>query len=93
MPEGQKDSKIKYQFDGVVKEAYKGSQYRVELKHEDKTREIIAYVAGKMRQHYIKILPGDEVKVDVSPYDLSRGRIVYRYNKPFGSPPKAKRRR
>jgi len=93
MPEGQKDSKTKYQFDGVVKEAYKGSQYRVELKYEDKTREIMAYVAGKMRQHYIKILPGDEVKVDVSPYDLSRGRIIYRYNKPFTGPARPPRKR
>lgn len=85
MTEAVPDSKTKYQFDGVVKEAFKGSQYKVELQFEGHTREIIAYVAGKMRQHYIKILPGDEVKVDVSPYDLSRGRIIYRYNKPFGN--------
>lgn len=79
---GVKDSKIKYTFDGVVKEAFKGSMYKVEIEEEGKKSEILAYISGKMRQHYIKILPGDEVKVEVSPYDLSRGRIVYRYNKP-----------
>lgn len=85
MTESVPDSKTKYQFDGVVKEAHKGSQYLVELQFEGKTKDIIAYIAGRMRRHYIKILPGDEVKVDVSPYDLERGRIVYRYNKPTGA--------
>lgn len=80
----QIDSKKTYEFDGVVKEAYQGSQFKVEIEHEGKTSEILAYISGRMRKHYIKILPGDEVKVEVSPYDLDRGRIVYRYNNPVG---------
>lgn len=49
--------------------------FRVEL---DNGHKILAHISGKMRMHYIKILPGDRVKVEISPYDLSRGRIVYR---------------
>lgn len=49
--------------------------FRVEL---DNGHKILAHISGKMRMHYIKILPGDRVKVEISPYDLSRGRIIYR---------------
>ncbi|MCD4739369.1 MAG: translation initiation factor IF-1 [Anaerolineae bacterium] len=63
---------------GTVTEALKGTKFRVELDNE---HEIIAYLSGKMRRYYIRILLGDRVKVEISPYDLDRGRIVYRYKK------------
>lgn len=62
--------------DGVVKEALSNAMFRVELTNG---HIIVAHIAGKMRMHYIKILPGDKVKVAMSPYDLSKGRIVFRY--------------
>lgn len=52
------------------------AMFRVELENG---HEIIAHISGKMRMHYIRILPGDRVKLELSPYDLSKGRIVYRY--------------
>ncbi len=62
--------------DGIVKEALSNAMFRVELTNG---HVIIAHIAGKMRMHYIKILPGDKVKVAMSPYDLSKGRIIFRY--------------
>ncbi len=62
--------------DGVVLEALSNSMFRVELEHG---HQIIAHISGKMRMHYIKILPGDKVKVEMSPYDLTKGRISFRY--------------
>ncbi|HKL18559.1 translation initiation factor IF-1 [Halalkalibaculum sp. DA3122] len=62
--------------DGEIIEALPNAQFRVEL---DNGHEILAHVSGKMRMHYIKILPGDRVAVEMSPYDLSKGRITYRY--------------
>ena len=62
--------------EGTVIEALPNAMFRVEL--ENKHR-VLAHVSGKMRMHFIKILPGDKVTVELSPYDLSRGRIVYRY--------------
>lgn len=64
------------QVEGTVVEALPNAMFRVEL--ESKHR-VLAHVSGKMRMHFIKILPGDKVTVELSPYDLSRGRIVYRY--------------
>jgi translation initiation factor IF-1 len=64
------------QVEGTVVEALPNAMFRVEL--ENKHR-VLAHVSGKMRMHFIKILPGDKVTVELSPYDLSRGRIVYRY--------------
>ena len=61
--------------EGRVKEALATTQFRVEL---DIGGEVIAHVAGKMRKNFIRIIPGDRVKVEISPYDLTRGRIVYR---------------
>src|SRR5207237_9273287 len=61
--------------EGRVKEALANTQFRVEL---DIGGEVIAHVAGKMRKNFIRIIPGDRVKVEISPYDLTRGRIVYR---------------
>ncbi|WP_027002298.1 translation initiation factor IF-1 [Hugenholtzia roseola] len=62
--------------DGVVTEALSNAMFRVELQSG---HQVIAHIAGKMRMNYIKILPGDRVKLEMSPYDLTRGRIVYRY--------------
>ena len=62
--------------DGTIVEALSNAMFRVELENG---HELIAHISGKMRMHYIKILPGDKVKVEMSPYDLTRGRIIYRY--------------
>jgi len=62
--------------DGTIKEALSNAMFRVELENG---HEIIAHISGKMRMNYIKILPGDKVKVEMSPYDLTKGRITYRY--------------
>ena len=62
--------------DGEVIEALPNAPFRVRLEHG---HEILGLLSGKMRMNYIKILPGDRVKVELSPYDLSKGRIVYRY--------------
>ena len=62
--------------DGTIVEALSNAMFRVEL---ETGHEITAHISGKMRMHYIKILPGDKVKVEMSPYDLSKGRIVFRY--------------
>ncbi len=62
--------------DGVIVEALSNAMFRVRLENG---HEILATISGKMRMHYIRILPGDKVGVEMSPYDLSRGRIIYRY--------------
>ena len=62
--------------DGVIKEALSNAMFRVELQNG---HIITAHISGKMRMHYIKILPGDRVRVEMSPYDLTKGRISYRY--------------
>jgi translation initiation factor IF-1 len=62
--------------DGVILEALSNAMFRVELANK---HEVIAHISGKMRMNYIKILPGDRVKLEMSPYDLSKARIVYRY--------------
>ncbi len=61
--------------EGTILEALPNAMFRVELENGHK---LLAHISGKMRMHYIKILPGDMVKVEISPYDLSRGRITYR---------------
>lgn len=62
--------------DGVIDEALSNAMFRVKLQNDHK---IIATISGKMRMNYIRILPGDKVAVEMSPYDLTRGRIIYRY--------------
>ena len=62
--------------DGVIVEALSNAMFRVELENG---HMITAHLSGKMRLHYIRIMPGDKVKVEMSPYDLSKGRIVFRY--------------
>jgi translation initiation factor IF-1 len=64
------------QVEGTVVEALPNAMFRVELENGHK---VLAHVSGKMRMYFIKILPGDKVTVELSPYDLNRGRIVYRY--------------
>ena len=63
------------QVEGTVMETLPNAMFRVELENGHK---VLAHVSGKMRMHYIKILPGDKVTVELSPYDLTRGRITYR---------------
>ncbi|MCK5344843.1 MAG: translation initiation factor IF-1 [Candidatus Heimdallarchaeota archaeon] len=70
------DDKIR--IDGMVIEALPGTQFKVEL---DNGHEIIAYLAGKMRKYYIRVLLGDRVTIEMSPSDMTRGRIVYRHKK------------
>lgn len=60
---------------GIVREPLKNAMFRVELENG---HMVLAHVSGKMRRYFIRILPGDRVKLELSPYDLSRGRIVYR---------------
>jgi len=72
----KKDDKITVE--GTVVEALPGTQFHVQL---DSGHTVLAYLSGKMRKYYIRILLGDRVRVELSPYDLSRGRIVYRHKK------------
>jgi len=62
--------------DGIITEALSNAMFRVRLENG---HEILATISGKMRMHYIRILPGDKVSVEMSPYDLTRGRITYRF--------------
>ena len=66
----------KVEVDGTILEALPATQFRVELENG---HNVLAYLSGKMRRYYIRILLGDRVKVELSPYDLTRGRIIYRY--------------
>jgi len=66
------------EMEGTVKEALPNTMFRVEL---DNGHTVLAHISGKMRKHYIKILMGDKVRVELSPYDLTRGRITYRHRK------------
>jgi len=62
--------------DGIVKETLPNAMFRVELENK---HLVLAHISGKMRMNFIKILPGDKVTLELSPYDLSKGRIIYRY--------------
>lgn len=64
------------QLEGTVVEALPNAMFHVEL---DNSHVVLAHISGKMRMHFIRILPGDKVTVEMSPYDLKRGRITYRY--------------
>jgi translation initiation factor IF-1 len=75
-----KKKEDKIDMEGTVIEALPATQFRVRL---DNGHEILAYLSGKMRKYYIRILLGDRVRVELSPYDLTRGRIVYRYKRTF----------
>ncbi len=69
-------SKEAIEIEGTVSEVLPNATFRVELENG---HEVLAYLSGKMRQNYIRVLEGDRVKVELSPYDLSRGRVTYRY--------------
>jgi translation initiation factor IF-1 len=76
-PESEDDGKEKgIEVEGVVSENLPNAMFRVKLESE---HEVLAHVSGKIRMNFIKILPGDRVRVELSPYDLTRGRIMYRY--------------
>ncbi|EEW36979.1 translation initiation factor IF-1 [Granulicatella adiacens ATCC 49175] len=64
------------EIEGIVNETLPNAMFKVELENG---HEVLAHVSGKIRMHYIKILPGDKVTVELSPYDLTRGRITYRF--------------
>jgi len=65
-----------FEKDGVVREALPNTLFRVQLDDES---VVLCHLSGKMRIHYIKILPGDKVRIEMTPYDLSKGRIIFRY--------------
>ena len=73
LPKPKEDAIV---LEGVVLEAQKNAMFRVELQNG---HEVLAHISGKTRMHYIRILPGDKVQVELTPYDLARGRITYRY--------------
>ncbi|HVL28340.1 MAG: translation initiation factor IF-1 [Acidimicrobiales bacterium] len=73
MPKPKEDTIV---MEGTVVESLPNAMFRVELENKHK---VLAHISGKMRMHYIRILPGDRVQVELTPYDLSRGRITYRY--------------
>ena len=73
----QTDKEKGIEIEGTVLENLPNARFRVKL--EESQSEILAHVSGKMRMNYIRILPGDKVRVELSPYDLTMGRIVYRY--------------
>ena len=62
--------------EGTIMECMKGAKFKVKL---DSGHEVMAHVSGKMRMHFIRILPGDRVSLELTPYDLTRGRIIYRF--------------
>jgi translation initiation factor IF-1 len=70
---GKNDS---IQVEGIITETLPNASFKVQL---DNKHEVLAHISGKMRMNYIRILPGDKVLVELSPYDLTRGRIVYRH--------------
>ncbi len=72
----EQDKRQRLEVTGVVVEALPNAMFRVDL---DTGQRILAYLSGRMRRYYIKVLLGDRVRVELSPYDLEKGRIVYRY--------------
>jgi translation initiation factor IF-1 len=74
LPIVPKEEKI--EMEGEIVEALPNTMFKVQL---DNGHEVLGHISGKMRRHYIRILPGDRVKIELSPYDLDRGRITYRY--------------
>ncbi|MCP5029345.1 MAG: translation initiation factor IF-1 [Actinomycetia bacterium] len=73
MPKQKEDAIV---LEGTVIESLPNAMFKVELENG---HEVLAHISGKMRMHYIRILPGDKVQVELTPYDLSRGRITFRY--------------
>jgi translation initiation factor IF-1 len=73
LPKPKEDAIV---LEGTIIESLPNAMFRVELENSHK---VLAHISGKMRMHYIRILPGDKVQVELTPYDLTRGRITYRY--------------
>lgn len=73
---GKEDKEEKIELMGTVIEPLPNAMFRVELENGHK---VLAHISGKMRMHFVRILPGDKVQVELTPYDLSRGRITYRF--------------
>jgi translation initiation factor IF-1 len=78
-----KETTDKIELEGTVVDCLPGTQFKVRL---DNGHEVLAYLSGKMRRYYIRVLLGDRVSVELSPYDLTRGRITYRYKKRAEAP-------
>jgi len=78
MPKKTSTKEEKLEIEGTVVETLPNTMFKVKL---DNDHEVLAYLSGKMRKYYIRVLLGDRVLVEVSPYDLTRGRITYRYKK------------
>lgn len=76
MARKEADKKKKIEVEGVVAEALPNALFRIKL---DDGRQILCHLAGKMRIHHIRVMPGDRVKIEMTPYDETKGRIVYRY--------------
>ena len=74
-----KESKKVFEFDGVVKECLPNTRFVVEIEVEGEKHEVTGYLSGKMRMHYIRIIEGDRVRIEMTPYDKNQGRITYRY--------------
>ena len=72
------DSEKVYEFEGVVKECLPNTQFVVEIDVNGKKHNVIGYLSGKMRMHFIRILEGDKVKIEMTPYDKEKGRITFR---------------
>jgi translation initiation factor IF-1 len=75
VPKGFMPKEESFEVEGTVTQALANTRFRVEL---ETGNEVLAHVAGRMRKHFIRIVPGDKVRVELSPYDLTKGRIVYR---------------
>ncbi|MDD3826177.1 MAG: translation initiation factor IF-1 [Anaerolineaceae bacterium] len=73
-----KETTDKIEMEGTVVDCLPGTQFKVRLEND---HEVLAYLSGKMRRYYIRVLLGDRVLVELSPYDLTRGRITYRFRK------------
>ncbi len=78
-PVEQTEKEEGIQIEGVVTDLLPNAMFRVEIPVGEQKRTVLAHIAGKMRQNYIRILMGDRVLVELSPYDLERGRIIYRF--------------
>ena len=76
MPDAKKSTKEVIELEGTVIEALPNAMFRVQLENG---HIVLAHISGKMRMHYIRILPGDRVVIEMTPYDLERGRIIYRH--------------
>lgn len=75
------DSKKVFEFEGIVKECLPNTQFVVEIDVNGVKHNVVGYLSGKMRMHFIRILDGDKVKIEMTPYDKEKGRITFRFMK------------